>query len=72
MLVGLRFVPEDERVAVRLRELVREVPCTGKQVHDANIAATMLVHGVPALITSNAGHFSRFGSRIEVIDLASV
>lgn len=40
----------------------------GRQVHDANIVATMLAHGERRLLTFNAQHFRRFGSMIEVIE----
>ncbi|MFO0801829.1 MAG: hypothetical protein U0791_01715 [Gemmataceae bacterium] len=29
--------------------LLQSIPCGGKQVHDANIVASMLVRGVPNL-----------------------
>jgi predicted nucleic acid-binding protein len=40
----------------------------GKQVHDANIVATMLTHGQSRLLTFNAKHFRRFEPLIEVIE----
>lgn len=39
----------------------------GKQVHDANIVATMLAHGETRLLTFNVADFRRFGSIIDVI-----
>jgi predicted nucleic acid-binding protein len=63
---------EDSRVADRLLGLLDETPCTGKQVHDANVVATMLVHGIDSLITINVADFARFGHQITVIPLASV
>ncbi len=39
----------------------------GKQAHDANIAATMLTHGIPRLLTFNAADFRRFDPLIEVV-----
>ncbi len=51
---------ETEEVALRLRELVREVELTGKRIHDANIAATMLSNGVTEILTQNRGDFDRF------------
>ena len=47
--------------------LCREVPLAGKQVHDANIVATMLAHGERRLLTFNASDFRRYGERIELI-----
>lgn len=39
----------------------------GKQVHDANIVATMLAHGETRLLTFNVADFRRFSSVIEVV-----
>ncbi len=39
----------------------------GKQVHDANIAATMLAHGITRLLTFNVADFQRFAGLIELI-----
>ena len=49
--------------------LCREVPVAGKQIHDANIAATMLAHGERRLLTLNARDFWRYGERIELVKL---
>lgn len=52
------------------RELImlcRAIPLGGRQVHDANIVATMLTHGESRLLTFNAADFTRFQPRIEVI-----
>ena len=49
-----------------LTSLCREVPVAGRQVHDANIAATMLAHGERRLLTFNAQDFRRYGERIVV------
>ena len=54
-------------VTARLLELVRAVPVGGKQIHDANIAATMLAHGITRLLTFNAADFRRFAGRIELV-----
>lgn len=43
----------------------------GKQAHDANLAATMLVHGVKRLLTFNGADFKRFDS-VEVMEPATV
>ncbi len=51
-----------------LATLCREVPVAGKQVHDANIVATMLVHGEWRLLTFDARGFRRYEGRIELVD----
>jgi predicted nucleic acid-binding protein len=63
---------EDSKVADCLLGLLAETRCAGKQVHDANVVATMLVHGIDSLITINLGDFARFEHHIKVIPLASV
>jgi predicted nucleic acid-binding protein len=53
-------------VLERLLELLAAHPSGGKQVHDANIVATMQVHDVRRLLTFNASDFLRFA---DIIDL---
>jgi predicted nucleic acid-binding protein len=65
----LRLLAEDDKVAGRLLELLDAVDCTGRRVHDANVVATMLVHGVDTLVTSNVADFTRFGDRVRVAGL---
>jgi predicted nucleic acid-binding protein len=57
-------------VTTQLCKLMTEVPVGGKQVHDANIVATMLAYGIPALLTYNVQDFARFGDRIQVESVA--
>ena len=47
--------------------LCREVPAAGRQIHDANIVATMLAHGERRLLTFNTSDFRRHGDRIELV-----
>ena len=58
-------------VTLRLMDLLRTVPVGGKQVHDANIVATMLAHGIPRLLTHNTADFARFGGSIRLEPLIS-
>ena len=44
--------------------LCRDVVVAGKQVHDANIVATMMAHGERQLLTFNGSDFRRFGDRM--------
>ena len=67
-LVGSFEVLEDGPVVTeRLVELCHEVQVGGRQIHDANIVATMLVYGERRLMTFNGGDFRRFGDRIELV-----
>lgn len=51
-----------------LVELCREVPIGGRQIHDANIVATMLAYGERRLLTFNRTDFRRYENQIELID----
>ncbi len=51
----------------RLKELCGIFSFGGRQVHDANIVATMLAHGERRLITFNRPDFRRFASVIELL-----
>lgn len=64
-----RIAQDSDLVFEKLLDLLTAVPCGGKQVHDANIVATMLVHGVPNLLTHNTADFARFGHLITVVPL---
>ena len=60
-------VLEDTRLASeKLGELVQRFGVKGRQVHDANIAATMLAHGLQHLLTHNGSDFTRFSPLIIV------
>ena len=63
-----QFEVADDTAAVtrQLLELMGNYPIGGKQVHDANIVATMLVYGIPCLLTHNARDFERFGDIVTV------
>ena len=51
----------------QLIDLSRDFAFGGRQVHDANIVATMLAHGERRLLTFNATDFRRFAAVIELI-----
>jgi predicted nucleic acid-binding protein len=65
------FVLLDECAATidRLAELLKTVPTQGKQVHDANIVATMLTYGISTLLTHNTADFDRFAALIRIVPL---
>jgi len=50
----------------RLLELLAAHPGAGKQVHDTNLVAAMLVHGIRRLMTFNSSDFQRFAGTIEI------
>lgn len=57
------------QVTIQLLELLRRFPTGGRQVHDANIVATMLTTNVYRLLTHNTKDFERFGEVITVLPL---
>jgi predicted nucleic acid-binding protein len=66
----LQVAEDGPLIMERLLELMATVPFAGKQVHDANIVATMQVHGVQRLLTHNTGDFERFSGWVSVMPLA--
>ncbi len=61
ILPTLTWLEETEETVARLFALVHHYQVRGKQVHDANIVATMLTYGVTRLLTYNLDDFRRFG-----------
>jgi len=54
------FLPDNRDVHDRWRQLLIVHDVKGVQVHDARLAASMYVHGVTQLLTSNVRDFRRF------------
>ena len=61
-LLSVQFSIADEGVDVRREflSLMLRHRIAGKQLHDANIVATMLVNDIDTLVTRNERHFRRF------------
>ncbi|MCG6137913.1 MAG: type II toxin-antitoxin system VapC family toxin [Nostoc sp. LLA-1] len=64
-----RVAEDSPEVTEKLLSLIEEIPIGGKQMHDANIVATMLVYEIPQLLTHNTGDFTRFSNLITVSPL---
>jgi predicted nucleic acid-binding protein len=58
-------------VADHLLALLDDIECGGKQVHDANVVATTLVHGIEAVVTINLDDFTRFARQVRLIGLGT-
>ncbi len=58
-------------VTANLLTLLTTIVIGGKQVHDANIVATMQTHGLRRLLTHNTADFARFGALIQVEPLVA-
>jgi predicted nucleic acid-binding protein len=62
-----RIADETALVSSRLYTLMETTALGGKQIHDANIVATMQNEGLTHLCTLNIADFARFSDLIEVI-----
>jgi predicted nucleic acid-binding protein len=53
----------------QLFKLLDDFIVGGKQVHDANLVATMLHYGISTILTHNVADFKRFDSLIKIMPL---
>ncbi|MEA5580730.1 type II toxin-antitoxin system VapC family toxin [Nodularia harveyana UHCC-0300] len=63
------LLEDNLEVTERLLTLIEQIPSGGKQIHDANIVATMLVYNIPQLLTHNTSDFTRFSKLINILPL---
>jgi len=63
-----RVLDDTAPVMETLWRLYDQTPFGGKQVHDANIVATMLAYGLDTLVTANTSDFQRFAPPLTLID----
>jgi predicted nucleic acid-binding protein len=64
-----RVADDTGDVTTKLLALVQSVPMGGKQIHDANLVATMQAYGIPRLLTHNVADLKRFGALITVVPI---
>lgn len=64
-----RIADDTEEVTAHLLSLLQEFPTSGKQIHDANVVATMLAYGIDTLATLNTSDMKRFAPRITLISV---
>ena len=57
---GMILLPDSEQVYREWRRIIVQHSVLGVQVHDARLAASMIVHGVTNILTFNVADFSRF------------
>lgn len=67
IMIGCEVLEDGPLVTASLLQICREFVVSGRQIHDANIVATMLTHGERRLLTFNVADFRRYGGRIEVV-----
>ena len=56
-------------MADRLQALLADVECSGKQVHDANVVAITLAHGVGTVVTMTLPDLARFERYVSLVEL---
>ncbi|MBS1798030.1 MAG: type II toxin-antitoxin system VapC family toxin [Acidobacteria bacterium] len=67
------LLPDNENVHREWRKLVLDFGVSGVQVHDARIAAAMLVHQVTHILTFNTADFARYaGLGIAAVDPTTI
>jgi predicted nucleic acid-binding protein len=64
-----RVAEDSPHVTERLLALMQQIAIGGKQVHDANIVATMQAYGIRHLLTHNTDDFIGFSHLITVLPL---
>ncbi len=64
-----RVADETAETTRRLAQILAEVPAGGRQIHDANIVATMLCNGLTTLLTDTVADFRRFAGFVRVLPL---
>jgi predicted nucleic acid-binding protein len=72
LMTLFQVADETQAVSDTWATLLETIPMGGKQVHDANIAATMIAYGIRDLLTLNEVDFRRFEPQIRVLSLADV
>ena len=69
---GLTVLDDGPVVTAHLLEIVERYSVRGKQIHDANIVATMLAYDVSSLLTHNIVDFKRYQEIITVLPLVQL
>jgi predicted nucleic acid-binding protein len=66
---AFQIADEDAAVTTLLLDQLKSRTIQGKQIHDANIVATMRRHGISWLLTHNTTDFARYVPDISVLPL---
>ena len=64
---AFEVLEETPSVSDRLIAICRRVAVSGRQIHDANIIATMLAHKERRLLTLDGASFRRYSKRIALV-----
>ncbi|MBN1284252.1 MAG: type II toxin-antitoxin system VapC family toxin [Anaerolineae bacterium] len=71
-LTQFHVADENAQVTTNLMILLETTSLGGKQVHDANIVATMQAYGIGQLLTHNVKDFVRFSGLVNVLSFSDV
>lgn len=69
VLRNFKIADDTAEVTTHLLALIKKYPIGGKQIHDANIVATMQANKIDTLLTNNVGDFNRFSDVITILPL---
>ena len=64
---NFELAEDSEIVTDNLLSLISTIEISGKQIHDANIVATMQAYDIEELLTNNVEDFTRFSSLIRIL-----
>ena len=67
LISTFQILEDGPLVTESLIALCRDVAIGGRQIHDANIVATMLAHGERRLLTFNTADFRRYGDHVKLV-----
>lgn len=62
------LIHDSAEVYLVWQDFMTQYQVRGKPSHDARLAAAMIVHKIPQILTFNGGDFARFVSKIDVVD----
>jgi predicted nucleic acid-binding protein len=66
---NFRIFEDSPDVTTQLLSVLQQIPVGGKQIHDANVVATMLAYGVQRLLTNNVDDFNCYSGLITLVPL---
>lgn len=69
--LAFKIADETEAVTTQLVQLLKMFPSGGKQIHDANIIATMLTYHIDTLLTLNIEDLKRFEPVVKLMTITS-
>lgn len=70
-MTQFQIADDNAGVTTQWLNLIKTIGVNGKQVHDANIVATILAYNISHLLTHNMADFNRYGGLVNLIPLES-